>query len=264
MLSIAIAQTSPKLLDTEANFASALEQIERIKADIYLFPELFLSGYAFSTESEVRECALPQENRFFNEFRTLSEERGIAISGGYAEVAEGGAIYNSGFLIGNGRLLLNYRKTHLYYREQQFFRPGDSGFSVVEYRGVRFGMMICFDWFFPEAARSLAIRGAQVILHPANLVLPYCQRAMFARSVENGVFVATANRVGRETNALGDDLRFTGGSQVVTPKGEYVLTFSESESAVRSVEIDPSMADKKSLNQFNTILEDRRPDLYVT
>jgi predicted amidohydrolase len=134
----------------------------------------------------------------------------------------------------------------------------------VEYRGARFGMMICFDWIFPESARSLAILGAQVILHPANLVLPYCQRAMFARSVENRVFVATANRVGRETNAFGDDLHFTGGSQVVTPDGEYVLTLNDSESAIRSVRIDPSLADKKALNEFNTILQDRRPELYIT
>ncbi len=263
MLTIAIAQTAPKLLDVEANFEQVVNLTGRIAADIYLFPELCLSGYAFSSPEEVHGWALHQDNPYSGRLMRLTEEREIALCGGYAEATADGAIYNSAFFIGNGKLLANYRKTHLFYRERQFFTPGNSGFSVVQYLGARFGMMICYDWIYPEAARSLALLGAQVILHPANLVLPYCQRAMFARSVENRVFIATANRVGRETNALSDDLLFTGGSQVVAPDGEYLLTFDDSESAVRSIQIDPSAADNKVLNSFNSLLEDRRPELYV-
>jgi len=263
MLTIAIAQIAPKLLDVEANFEQVVSLIGRIAADIYLFPELCLSGYAFSSLEEVHSCALPQKNPYFGRLMKLTKEREIAVCGGYAEAATGGAIYNSAFFIGNGRLLANYRKTHLFYRERQFFTPGNSGFSVVQYRDARFGMMICYDWIYPESARSLALLGAQVILHPANLVLPYCQRAMFARSVENRVFIATANRVGRETNTFSDDLNFTGGSQVVAPDGEYVLTFDETESAIRSVQIDPTAADDKTLNSFNSLLEDRRPEFYL-
>lgn len=278
MLKIAVAQTSPAFLDIARNYQSALELIGSVEADVYLFPELFLSGYTFSTHEEVARVALEQDNFYFDGFKKLSEERGIAICGGYAEVAgpSGGPVhggreagsrpgetfYNSSFFIGEGKLKSHYRKAHLFFRETQFFAPGDSGFSVVEYRGVRFGMMICFDWIFPEAARSLALLGAQVILHPSNLVLPYCQRAMFARAVENRVFVATANRVGSESNTQGDDLTFTGASQVVAPNGEYLLSFSDTETAIKSIEIDPTAADNKSLNQFNTLFKDRRPELY--
>lgn len=285
MLTIAVAQTAPAFLDIARNYQNALELIGSVEADLYLFPELFLSGYTFSDEEEVARVALEQDNFYFDGFKKLSEERGIAICGGYAEAGgpsprsdtgqgSGGArrretgfrpaetFYNSSFFIAEGKLKGHYRKTHLFYRETQFFAPGDSGFSVVEYHGTRFGMMICFDWIFPEAARSLALLGAQVVLHPANLVLPYCQRAMFARAVENRVFVATANRVGSESNTQGDDLTFTGASQVVAPNGEYLLSFSETEAAIKSIEIDPTSADNKALNQFNTLFEDRRPEMY--
>lgn len=283
MLTLAIAQTHPTFLDVPSNFEGALELIGSVEADVYLFPELFLSGYTFSSQDEVAGAALSQDNLYFDGFKKLSEERGIAICGGYAEAApEGGTtagpgtapgagtgkagpghLYNSSFFIADGELKSNYRKTHLFFRETQFFRPGDTGFSVVDYRGYRFGMMVCFDWFFPEAARSLALLGAQVILHPSNLVLPYCQRAMFARAVENRVFIATCNRVGTESNSQGDNLTFTGASQVVSPKGEYLLTFSDTESGIKSIEIDPAAADDKKLNQFNTIVSDLRPEMYA-
>jgi predicted amidohydrolase len=83
---------------------------------------------------------------------------------------------------------------------------------------VKVGMMICFDWIFPESARTLALKGAQIIAHPSNLVLSYCQQAMFTRAVENRVFTITANRTGTEIN--GDkELYFTGKSVIVDTKG---------------------------------------------
>ena len=190
MLTIAIAQTAPKLLDIDSNLEQLVSLTERVSADLYLLPELCLSGYAFSSRDELRDCALPQDNPYFDRLTRLTRDRGVALCGGYAEAAAGGEIYNSAFFIADGKLLANYRKTHLFYRETQFFTPGNSGFSVAHHRGTRFGMMICYDWIYPESARSLALLGAQVILHPANLVLPYCQRAMFARAVENRVFGA--------------------------------------------------------------------------
>ncbi len=260
MLTIALAQTSPAYLDVQSNYRDALGLIGSVEADVYLFPELFLSGYTFSSSDEVKGTALAQDNRYFDGFKRVSAERGIAICGGYAEAAD--RLYNSSFFIADGELLSNYRKTHLFFRETEFFVPGDTGFSTVEYAGARFGMMICYDWIFPEAARALALQGAQVILHPSNLVMPYCQRAMFARAVENHVYIATANRVGRESNSYGDDLTFTGSSQVVGPSGDYLLTFGETEAVVRTVAIDPRAADEKALNQFNTVLGDRRPEMY--
>lgn len=266
MLTIAIAQTRPGFLNPDVNHQTAIEMIRSVTADVYLFPELYLSGYTFSAMDEVEQSALQTDNRYFDDLKALSAEKGVAICGGYAEAGAGPGyarpVFNSSFFIGDGELIANYRKTHLFFRETQFFTPGDTGFSVFDYRGVKFGMMICYDWFYPESARTLAMLGAQVILHPANLVLPYCQRSMYARCVENRVFVATANRVGSETNTFGDDLTFTGGSQLVTPHGEYSLTFNETEIGIRSVRLEPEEADEKALNEFNRLFADRRPELY--
>jgi predicted amidohydrolase len=82
--------------------------------------------------------------------------------------------------------------------------------------------------------------------------------------VENRVYIATANRVGSESNTLGDDLTFTGGSQIVGPKGTYIITFGETERTIKSVSVDPTAADEKSLNQFNTLLAEARPEMYVS
>ena len=81
--------------------------------------------------------------------------------------------------------------------------------------------MICFDWVIPEAARTLALKGAQIICHPSNLVMPYCQKAMYARAVENHVFIITPNRIGKDENS-GKEVSFTGGSIILNPKGDYL------------------------------------------
>jgi predicted amidohydrolase len=122
-------------------------------------------------------------------------------------------------------------------------------------------MMICFDWFFPEVARSLALDGAQIIAHPSNLVLPWCQRAMFARSVENHVFSITANRTGREARA-GRELVFTGGSQVLGCNGEVLLAAAEKDKSLQVTAVDLAQANQKQMNPWNDILASRRPELY--
>ena len=262
---LALVQTHPRFLALDENHRRALELIDSTDADIYVLPELYLSGYAFSSTDELARVALPTSNRYFDELLAVSRKKSVVICGGYAELATtdaGPRYFNSAFLIADGELKINYRKTHLFFRETQFFTPGDTGFSVIEWRGVRLGVMICFDWFYPEAARALSLAGADVILHPSNLVLPYCQKAMYARALENHVFIATVNRVGRETNSHGDGLTFTGASQVVSPSGEYLVTLPVESEDMRTVEIDPSVARSKKINEFNDLLAGRRPEFY--
>jgi predicted amidohydrolase len=122
-------------------------------------------------------------------------------------------------------------------------------------------MMICFDWFFPECARSLALRGADIIAHPANLVLPWCQRAMFARSVENHVFTVTANRIGTETRA-GRSLTFTGGSQILSPNGEQLVAAPVTGEHAGVTQVDLTMARDKTTAGRNDLFGDRKPELY--
>jgi predicted amidohydrolase len=122
-------------------------------------------------------------------------------------------------------------------------------------------MMICFDWFFPESARTLALRGAQVIAHPANLVLPYCQTAMVTRSLENAVFSVTTNRYGAETLGA-ESLTFTGASQVMDTRGRRLAQAPVAGDDMQVVEINPAEADDKQVNLRNHRFNDRRPELY--
>jgi predicted amidohydrolase len=123
-------------------------------------------------------------------------------------------------------------------------------------------MMVCFDWIFPESARTLALLGADIICHPSNLVLPYCPDAMVTRCIENRVFAITANRVGSESRNK-ETLTFIGRSQVVDPKGKILHRASDKDEEANVVEIDPATARNKSLNRFNDLLKDRREKLYI-
>ena len=175
-----------------------------------------------------------------------------------------GLKHNTAVLVGPNGLILTYRKTHLFWDEFDIFTPGDLGFPVVDLPalGARVGIMICFDWVFPEATRLLALAGAEIVLHPSNLVLPYCQRAMVARSLENGVFTVTTNRIGTEQRTGKDALAFTGGSQILDTKGEKLAGFGAMEEGLALAEIDPAVAHDKMLTPRNDILGDRRPELY--
>jgi predicted amidohydrolase len=122
--------------------------------------------------------------------------------------------------------------------------------------------MVCFDWFYPEAARTLALKGADILCHPSNLVLPFCPDGMVTRCLENRVFSITANRIGAEARGGKKPLTFIGTSEVVTPNGRVLERAPRDQDAVAVVEIDPSEARNKALNPYNDLLADRRPALY--
>jgi predicted amidohydrolase len=136
------------------------------------------------------------------------------------------------------------------------------GFPVFDLPFGKEGIMICFDWFFPEAARTLALHGADIIAHPSNLVMPYCPDAMVTRCLENRVFSATANRIGKEDRG-GNALTYIGTSEIVSPRGEILNRLSTNESGVGVVEIDLSLARNKALNEYNNIMTDRKPPFYT-
>ncbi|MFN3411691.1 MAG: nitrilase-related carbon-nitrogen hydrolase [Exilispira sp.] len=261
-LKIGIVQFNPIRANLEANLNKAFDIINKNnKADIYLFPELFLSGYLFESKEEVKKLSLLQSDYIFEKIIKFTEQKKIAIAGGYIE-NESGRFFNSSFFIGEGKFLLNYRKVHLFNDEKDFFTPSASGFKVVEYKSFKFGMMICFDWIFPEAARTLTLKGAQVILHPANLVLPYCQNAMITRAMENRVFIVTSNRIGIE-KVNGKVLKFTGKSQIVDPSGRRLISFPKNKETIKIARIYPELANQKMITPKNNVILDRRPDQYI-
>lgn len=175
-----------------------------------------------------------------------------------------GRFYNSAVLIGPKGYIGTYRKTHLFYEETLWFVPGDTGFPVWDIGRAKVGLLICFDWFYPEAARSLALQGADILCHPGNLVLPYCPDAMVTRCLENRVFSITANRVGQEQRGEKSALQFIGMSEIVAPNGRILYRSSQKDQELRLCEINIAEARDKRINPYNDLLKDRRPDRYVS
>lgn len=226
-------------------------------ADLLVFPELANSGYEFADDGEALEVGETFGKGPLSEgLCEVATAEQVTVVVGYAE-RDGDRAYNSSMMATPDGRLVNYRKLHLYSRETEVFSRGDTLSEVVETPAGRVGMMICFDWYFPETARKLALAGAQIIAHPSNLVMPYCQQAMYARCVENRVFSITANRFGTE-DRVDRELTFTGQSQVLSPTGERLVFAPEQQNHVGLVEIDPAFADEKNINEYNHVLDDRR------
>jgi predicted amidohydrolase len=256
---IAVVQTDPEFGRKEENLAAAIGLMDTGDADLYLLPELFATGYHFADPAEAGSLAEPASGRTFLELAGFARRRRCHVCYGFAEKAD--ALYNSAALIGPAGFIGLYRKTHLFALETVIFTRGNLGFPVFDLPFGRVGMMICFDWIYPEAARTLALQGAQVILHPSNLVTPYCPDAMITRCLENRVFSATADRVGTDSRPHGS-LTFIGCSQVVTPRGVVLRRLNGTESAMAIVEIHPEEALDKSFNTYNNLLADRREEYY--
>jgi predicted amidohydrolase len=170
-------------------------------------------------------------------------------------------LFNSAVAVDSTGIIALYRKAHVFGNERRWASPGDLPFPVVTLAGARVGIMICFDWRFPEAARTLALGGAQIIAHPSNLVLPNCPDAMVTRALENGVFTVTCDRVGSEDHA-GQQATFIGRSRIIGPDGKILSDGPADRPFCDVVEIDPARADIKRLAGGNDLFLDRRPDLY--
>jgi len=259
-LRLAIVQTNPQFASVDSNVKAALASMEKAQADFYVLPELFNTGYNFTEMAEVEKLAEPAEGTTCKAMMEFSRRNSCYVVCGVAEKSN--RLYNSSALVGPDGLIGVYRKVHLYYRENLFFAPGNLGFPIFDLPIGKVGMMICFDWFYPESARTLALRGAQLIAHPSNLVMPHCPDAMVTRCLENRVFAATSNRIGREHRG-NTDLSFIGKSEIVSPRGEILKRLPESEEGIAVVDVNLSQASSKRLNEFNDLFGGRRPDQYA-
>ena len=264
---VSLIQTAPILGEVEANLNAAERLVGETDADLVVLPELFASGYFFESTEQARDLAedVPT-GPTVRRLERWARETGATIVAGLPE-RDGEALYNAAVVVAPNGWLGTYRKAHLFYEETLHFTPGDSGFRVWtvtdrKRRSYRLGVMICFDWLFPESARALALGGADVIAHPSNLVLPHCPDSMPVRALENGVFTTTANRVGTESNGR-EALTFIGRSRICSPRAEVLAEAPRDVPAVVSAEIDPRTAREKALNAYNDKLESRRPTLYA-
>ena len=247
--------------EPKKNLSKASDMIGANDADLFVLPELFTTGYVFTNYDEVRNLSeIIPAGPACQVLISLAKKKKCHIAAGLAEKS-GDECFNSAVLVGPQGVCLHYQKTHLFSDEKIWFKPGTTGFGVFDTGSCKIGLMVCFDWIFPESARTLALFGADIICHPANLVMPYCQKAMTTRTLENGVFAVTTNRTGTERR--GDtELTFTGGSQIVDPRGTVLIHAADDKEEVGIIEIDPLHARDKIIAQKNDLLGDRRPTEY--
>lgn len=255
-------QFNPTFGKKEENLKKVLSAVKDAQMDLLVLPEFFATGYQFVSKDEVAGLSeqIP-EGSTIECLSELSRQNGLYVVAGLPE-RSGDSFFNSAALTGPDGFIGVYRKTHLFFEEKLYFSPGDTGFKVWDTRIGRIGIMICFDWFFPESMRALALMGADIVAHPSNLVLPYCPHAMPVRCLENRVYTITANRTGEESRKDGQSLRFIGQSLIASPEGKVLIRALEDDEALLIAEIDPDMAKNKSLNPLNNIFDDRRPEMY--
>jgi predicted amidohydrolase len=272
-MKIGFLQYKPEFGQSRWNLDRIAELLEPVEADIIVLPELAVTGYLFTNSREVEELSEPLDGPGIAALKRIAEEKNMYIAAGWAERTPA-AIYNSAVLVHpekTDRLKADgvqvYRKMHLFADEKDNFKTGDLGFPVFNLETpsgetVKVGMLVCFDHMFPEAARILALKGAQIILHPSNLVLAgYAQLTSRVRAMENKVFWVLANRTGTEERG-GKKLTYTGLSQVVSPKGDVLVQAGQDEECVKIIDINPGESLNKNITEVNHVFGDRRIDYY--
>jgi N-carbamoylputrescine amidase len=268
--------------EPEKNFDRAISFISdaaKQGAQIVCLPELFRSQYFCQTE-EHRNFTLAEEipGRSTIALGKVAREHKIVIIASLFEKRSAGLYHNTAAIIdADGKLLGKYRKMHIpddpLYHEKFYFTPGDLGFQAWKTQRGNIGVCVCWDQWYPEAARLTALRGAEILFYPTAIGWHPKEKKEFgaaqysawetiqrSHAIANGCYVAAANRVGHETPAGGDGIEFWGQSFVCAPSGEIVAKGSvdREEIVVAEVEWD-------RVNEHRThwpFLRDRRVDAY--
>lgn len=258
-LKVAIAQADCVLGNKEINIAKAFSLIEaasRKNADIILFPELFLTGY--NLQERVAILAEPYGGKTILKIGRKAKKNRIRVIMGFPELNPlTGKIFNSVCMIDKiGKPSLCYRKTHLFGDEKKYFAAGND-FVVSEMMTFCFGMMICYDLYFPEVARILRLKGAQVLFvssadwKPAESKM---KAFVKSRAIENCAYTIVSNRVGVE-----EDFHFFGGSCIIDPEGTVVCQAGRTEELIFG-EINVELIGRVRSQMH--LIPDRRPDTY--
>lgn len=263
-MKIAAVQFCPEFGNVEKNKLKIENYCNSIDADIIVFPELAFTGYDFQDKNEVRKFAVDFNSDFIQNFQKLSTQVDKIFVIGFAE-SDDEKLYNSAaILCPNANYSDVYRKVHLFYKERFCFDQTDKGYFVIDYKekNLKLGTLICYDWRFPEATRTVALKGADVVVCPANLVTKVWHISTPSRALENKVYFAVANRIGSE-NRNGVDLEFNGASAIYSYNGTALQVASKDGEEVIIAQINPEETRKKSFNEINDIFADRRPELYL-
>ena len=263
--------------DAEANLSNAIQKINSAAskgAQIICLPELFRSPY-FPQSEDTDQFRLAESipGETTEKLSRVAKVKKIVIVTPIFERRASGVYHNSAIVIdANGKIVGKYRKMHIpddpYFYEKFYFAPGDLGFQSFNTRYAKLGLLICWDQWFPEAARLTALRGAQIIFYPTAIAWQHGEKRSVAEAqlqawetvqrghaIANGTFVAAVNRIGREGN-----LTFWGSSFVSSPFGEVLGRSSRDKEEVLIVECNLDKIDET--RQSWPFLRDRRIDAY--
>jgi N-carbamoylputrescine amidase len=261
------------------NIEAVSDLIERAAADsaqIILPPELFSGPYFCKTQEEAHfALARPTlEHPSVKAMSKLAKKLKVAIPTSFFE-RDGSHFYNTLAMIdANGEILGTYRKSHIPdgpgYQEKYYFRPGNTGFKVWDLFGTKIGVGICWDQWYPECARAMALMGAEMLFYPTAIgaepqdatldTRHMWRRAMVGHAVSNCMPVIAANRVGSESDHGGEAQKFYGTSFIANEWGDVVCDLDDSEAGimVASFDLDKARLHRASMGFFR----DRRPQLY--
>ncbi len=257
-ISAGYLQFEPLLGDPCENMNRIGKLLDKIvKADLIVLPELANSGYKFESREQAIELSEVAEESIFVDFlATQAKKHKIHIVSGFNE-RENDKLYNTAILVGPDGMIGRYRKIHLFMDEPDIFEIGNLGLPVFDIGKCKIGMLICFDWIFPEVWRILSLQGAEIICHPSNLVLPYAQQAVPVHGLINRTFNITANRTGNERG-----IKFTGQSIISDPSGNTLFKASSIKEEVKVTSLNLSQARNKMITPRNHLFNDRQPKNY--
>ena len=265
--------------DTDENIATADRLVREAAAkgaNIILIQELFETPYFCQDQmAEFHALAHPLEgNPLVGHFARLAADLGVVLPVSYFEKA-GKAHYNSLALVdADGTVLGNYRKSHIPdgpgYQEKFYFSPGDTGFKVWKTRFGTIGCGICWDQWFPEAARSMALMGAEILFYPTAIgsephdptidSAAHWQRAMQGHAASNMIPVVASNRIGTEEGRNGTCMTFYGSSFIADQTGEKVAEADRTGETVLTATFDLDAIERQRWGWG--LFRDRRPELY--
>ena len=245
------------------NCLGLIHRAAKKKADMVVFPEMNLTGYA--TGNAIADYARCIDTLVIHTFQDISDQLNVAILAGLAEKTQaGGKTFASHLVFIPGTPHGKYRKLHIPPGEQGFFTPGYK-IPVFSHAGITFGIQLCYDAHFPELSTAMAIQGVDLIVlpHASPRGTPLekyrsWMRHLPARAFDNGVFIAAVNQAGDN----GAGLHFPGLSMVIGPDGNLVSRFMAQKNHLHVVDLDPAQLHHVRSHRMRYFLPSRRNDLF--
>jgi N-carbamoylputrescine amidase len=270
--------------DVNTNLAHACEMLEQAAkkgVEVACLPELFRSPYFCQSEdASIFDLAEAIPGPSTAELSKVAKKHGMVITGSLFERRAAGIYHNTSVVLdADGQHVGTYRKMHIpddpLFYEKYYFTPGDLGFQAFETKFGKLGQLVCWDQWYPEAARLTAMQGANVIFYPTAIGWHPAEKAEFgeaqasawetiqrSHAIANGVYVASCNRIGLEKpkNLNGDGIEFWGNSFIADPFGRIIAKASSDKEEIITAVCDPALQEYTRRNW--PFFRDRRIDAY--